>query len=92
MNVASSSMLTIYFTSKSVSEIQAQLTADLLRVISWLQANYLILNVDKTKIMLVGTHQKIAKAENLKIDINNARLERVNDFKYLGVVLDHTLS
>ena len=42
--------------------------------------------------MLVGTHQKIARAENLEIDINNARLERVNDFKYAGVVLDHTLS
>ena len=26
------------------------------------------------------------------IDINNTRLEMVNNFKYLGVLLDHTLS
>ena len=42
--------------------------------------------------MLVGTHQKIAKAGNLEIDINNAQLERVNDFKYLWAVLDQHLS
>lgn len=42
--------------------------------------------------MLVGTHQRIASAENLVIDINNTHLERVNNFKYLGVLLDHTLS
>ena len=42
--------------------------------------------------MLIGTHQKLAVAENLVIDINSTRLEIVNDFKYLGVLLDPTLS
>ena len=82
----------IYFASNSVSEIQTQLAADLINVIGWLHTNFLILNLDKTKIMLVGTHQKLAEEENLVIDINNACLEMVNNFKYLGVLLDHTLS
>ena len=82
----------IYFASNSVSEIQTQLTANLINVIGWLHTNFLILNQDKTKIMLVGTHQKLAEAENLVIDINNTLLEVVNNFKYLGVSLDHTLS
>ena len=43
------------FASKSVSEIQAQLTSGLANVLSWLHAYFLILNPEKTKIILVGT-------------------------------------
>ena len=52
----------VYFASKSVSEIQAQLTSGLTYVLSWLQANFLILNLEKMKIMLVGTHQRTTEA------------------------------
>ena len=83
----------IYVTSKSVNEIQAQLTmSDLTNALSWLHANFLILNREKTKIMLVGTHRRTAEADELVIEISNTRLERVNKFKYLGVLLDNTLS
>ena len=85
----------IYFASKSVSEIQTQLTSGLTNVLSWLHANFLILDLEKTKIMLVGTHQRTAEADDLVTDvmeISNTRLERVNKFKYLGVLLDNTLS
>ena len=44
------------------------------------------------KIMLIGTHQSTADADNLVIEISNTRLERVNKFKYLGVLLNNTLS
>ena len=81
-----------YFASKSVSEIQAQLTSNLTDVLSWLHANFLILNLGKTNIMLVSTHQRTAEANNLVIDISNTRLERVHNFKHLGVLLDTTLS
>ena len=70
---------------------QAQLTGGLTDVLSWLHANFLILNLEKTKIMLVGTHQRTAEADDLVIAISNTRLERVNKFKYLGVLLDNTI-
>ena len=41
---------------------------------------------------LVGTHQKIASAGALEIYITHKRLEFVVNFKYLGVLLDQTLS
>ena len=82
----------IYFSSKSVSEILAQLTSGLTNVLSWLHANFLILNLEKTKIILVGTHQRTAEADDLVIEISNTRLERVNRFKCLGVLLDNTIS
>ena len=42
--------------------------------------------------MLVGSHQKITSAGALEIDITHKRLELVENFKYLGVLLDQTLS
>ena len=53
--------------NKSVSEMQAQLTGGLSDILSWLHANFLILNLEETKIMLVGTHQRIAEADDLVI-------------------------
>ena len=41
--------------------------------------------------MLVGTHQRIAEADDLVIEISNTRLERVDKFKCLGVLQDNTL-
>ena len=78
--------------SKSVSEIQAQLTSGLNNVLSWLHTNFLILNLENTKIMLVGTHQRTIEADDLVIEISNTCLKRVNKFKYLGVLPDNTLS
>ena len=53
----------IYFTSKSVSEIQAESTSGLTNVLSWLHANILILHIENTNIMLVGTHQRTVEAD-----------------------------
>ena len=82
----------IYFASVSVSEIQVQLTGGLTNVLSWFHAYLLILNLEKTKIMLVCTHQSTAEADDLVIEISHTRLKRANKFKYLGVLLDNTLS
>ena len=40
----------------------------------------------------VGTHQRTAETDDLAIEINNALLQRVNRFKYRGVLLDNILS
>ena len=45
---------------------------------------YLILNLEKTKIMLLGIHQGTAEAYDLVIEISNTRLERSKKLKYLG--------
>ena len=74
----------IHFASKSVREIQAHLTSGLTNVPSWLYVNFLLIpNLEETKIVLIGTHQRTAEADGLAIEISNTRLERVNRFKYL---------
>ena len=83
----------IHFASKSVREIQAHLTSGPTNVPSWLYVNFLLIpNLEETKIVLIGTHQRTAEADGLAIEISNTRLERVNRFKYLEVLLDNTLS
>ena len=82
----------LYFASKSVSTIESNLNLDLLNVIHWLRANFLSLNIDKTKMMLIGTHQRLATVSNFTVQANGHNIERVNKFKYLGVVVDQNLS
>ena len=55
----------IYFASKSVSEIQIQLTSGPAKVLSWLHANFPILNLEKTETMFVGV--LIRRPQRLKI-------------------------
>ena len=64
----------VYFAFKSVSEIpSSQLTSGLTYVLSWLQANFLILSLEKMKIRLVGTHERTTEADDLVIEISNTR-------------------
>ena len=82
----------LFFASKSVRDIESQLTSDLENLISWFHSNFLILNVNKTKIMLIGTYQRLSAADGFSIRADNTDLDRVYAFKYLGVLMDQTLS
>ena len=50
-----------------------------------------MLNVSKTKIMLIGTHQRLNAVESFSVAADNTSLERVDTFKYLGVTMEETL-
>ena len=50
-----------------------------------------MLNVSKTKIMLIGTHQRLNIVDSFSVTADNTSLERVDTFKYLGVLMDQTL-
>ena len=82
----------LFYNSNSVTDIESCLTRNLSSIISWLDSNYLFLNYLKTKIMLVGTHQRLAKVENFCVKASERTLSRVFKLKYLGVMLDPTLS
>ena len=55
------------FSSKFVSEIESRLSNDLTNIISWLDQKVLFLNYTKTKIMLLGTHQRLAKVNDFTV-------------------------
>ena len=82
----------LFFESISVQAIEAALSQDLDHVVGWLNQNYLMLNHSKTKVMLMGTHQKLSSVQSFTVSVNDKVLERVYKFKYLGVILDPCLT
>ena len=84
---------TAIFVGKSIDVINTTLNTELAQVSQWLQSNYLTLNVKKTKSMLIGTHQKLSRTQSkLNISIRGEHLDNVDQFKYLGIWLDPSLS
>ncbi len=60
----------------------------------WMLVNKLTLNVKKTKLMIFGTKPKLLILPNkpMTLQINNQIVEQVNHFKYLGFILNDSLS
>ena len=82
----------MYFTNLCTSEIARVVQDDLNGVVQWMESSRLILNQSKTKSMLFGSLQNLAKSPNFCIQLYGKTLERVAKFSYLGVVLDENLS
>lgn len=80
----------IFCKSKSENELQCLAQSQFEIICKWLKLNKLILNVSKTKVMLFG---RKCKMKNAKLDLyyDEHKLEKVDTFKYLGVVLDSRL-
>jgi len=78
--------------AKNDFELQVKLESCLNKVADCFKANELTLNVDKTKFMIFGTKQKLDKFHDVKLNWDNINIERVDEFKYLGVKCDNNLS
>jgi len=59
---------------------------------SWMAQNKLQLDADKTEAMLIGTEHKLSSITTSSIEFGNTSVPLSNSVKYLGVVLDNTLS
>ena len=53
--------------------------------------NRLSLNVSKTKLMLLGSRQKLRNVGNLNLILNGQATDSVDEFKYLGIIVDKHL-
>ena len=83
---------TVYCSSHSYVDIVLALRIEASNIIQWLRANKLTLNVSKTKFMVFGTRQKLKNVADIPLHADGEVIERVQHFKYLGVILDETLS
>lgn len=54
----------------------------------WFKANKLSLNLNKTNFTLFRHRNKNI---NVNLNIDNVNIERVNEIKFLGVILDHKI-
>ena len=75
---------------------ELQLTSDLDNLLSWFHSNFLILNVSKTKIVPIGSHQRLSGADTFSVREDNTSLKIVDSFNisvyfwtkpYLGKII-----
>ena len=68
----------------------AQLQGTIESATSWYVSNRLIINADKSAIMLVWKNSQVQNHMNVTID--NVPVEQVNSIEYLGIHLDYNIS
>ena len=79
----------IYFDADKLEKIEKVVNTELRKVNRWLILNKLALNVEKSNFVLFYTKPP---SRNLKIKIGNKRLNKEDCVKFLGVLVDSTLS
>ena len=80
----------LYTHGKNVTEVAVKLTKAMNKVSDWLYNSCLTLNVEKTVTMFFTNRCKLKSYPD--IVVNGQKIKHVEQFKYLGVTLDPTLS
>ena len=78
--------------SKSIGDLQDAVNLDLLKLLDWLHANKLSLNVVKTQSLIIGSGPNVRKIASqpdaqLSISMGDQGIEMVANTKYLGVIM-----
>lgn len=84
----------LYASGKSIQEINEKLNKDMESIVNWCSVNKVSINVEKTKVMYFHkAHDSSIKSEFVpEIKIGAEKIERVFEFKYLGLNLDPCLT
>ena len=80
----------IYYESSSLDKLE-RTVRELNKLYLWLNVNRLSLNIDKTNVIVFHPYNKPIK-KSITIKINNKAIEEKEYIKYLGVLIDSTLS
>ena len=81
----------ICYESKTLKDIEKTINEELNKLFIWLNVNRLSLNIDKTKCIIFHPYNKPMK-DHITIKINNKVIDQKEYIKYLGVLMDSTLS
>ena len=84
---------TLIFAAKTYEELYKYINYDLKCLHSWLCLNKLTVNSSKTKFMIfTGTKRAKQPSPSLKVELNGESLERVDDYKFLGLTINQHLN
>ena len=85
---------TLYTTAKSIQEIKNNLQQSLISLHKWCKDNGMVLNREKTKIMLITTKQRRIhlNIEELSLNYNDEQLNIISGDKILDVYVDNNIA
>ena len=87
---------TDHHTSKNIQNISSKLQIKATSVNQWCEINRMKMSMEKTKIMLIGSRQKlnrISESEKyIKLLIDNTPIEQIRNTKLLGIHKDSSLT
>ncbi|KAI8486489.1 hypothetical protein Bbelb_357240 [Branchiostoma belcheri] len=83
---------TPFVAAPSVAEIKKVLQLELTRIWSWVETNRLVLNVGKTKSILIGSHHKLKQKPELNLSVAGKHITQVCQADLLGFTVDQHLS
>ena len=87
------SKLFVSFPIKNINVVTAQLTEDLRKIAAWCCTNSLVINPEKTKLLLLGTRQTLNKVpDSFGLEILGKQLYPSPFAKNLGVTIDASLT
>ena len=81
----------LHYSHSDLGVVEAQVQSDLDKVAQWISSSHLCLNVVKSTAMLIGSRQRIS-GKSFNVSIGGMALSQVDSVRYLGVIIDPTLS
>lgn len=82
----------LYVIGETEAEIEFKLQSVFIAVQEWLRVNKLIMNVEKTKFMILHSGRNIEERETKLFTTDLKEIQRVYKMKYLGVIIDSKLN
>ena len=80
----------IFLEGMSYNKIILEMNTELYKIETWLAANRLTLNINKTHYMIF--HRSRLKASHCDVILNDNIVKRVTSTKFLGIIIDEKLS
>ena len=81
----------ITYICNDIDTLRSQIEEDLLKICEWFKNNLLVLHGDKTKFLSFNSNR--SEFDNLgNLFLNGAKIEKVNEFRYLGLIIDSNLT
>ena len=82
----------LFYTARTSEEIEITFNKELKLVKDWIVSNSLFLHRGKTECVLFGSAPRWSSVNNFSASFEGCYIKRVFEYKYLGVVMDETLS
>ena len=82
----------ILISGSDIHEVLNILNNEMVKITDWIHGNKLSLNTSKTQYMIMSSPHNKCNSETTGITINGESISRVHSTKFLGIIIDETMS